>query len=63
VRLGNEGVDPVRHDAERIEIAVRQLARPADVLQILDKEQVGGLCWHETFSPLSECCPTLFVVG
>jgi hypothetical protein len=43
-------LDPVRDGAKRISIAVRELARPSDALEILEEEEIGGLCWHGTSS-------------
>jgi hypothetical protein len=29
---------------------LRELPRPADVFEILEEEEIGGLCWHGTSS-------------
>ena len=44
VRLDHEGLDPVGDGSKRFEVASRKLARPADVLEILEKEEIGGRC-------------------
>jgi hypothetical protein len=35
---------------ERLEIAARELPRPAGVLEILEEEEIRGHGWHGTFS-------------
>jgi hypothetical protein len=35
---------------KRIEIAFRKLARPSSILEILEEEEIGRLCWHRTSS-------------
>jgi hypothetical protein len=46
VRPGDEGLDPVCDGVKRIEIAFRELRRPADVIEVLEQEEIGGLYWH-----------------
>jgi hypothetical protein len=50
VRLDDEGLDPVGDGVKRIQIAFRKLSRPSDVLEILEEEEVSGLCWYGTSS-------------
>src|SRR4029453_8674673 len=50
VRLDHEGLDPVGDGVKRSSIALRELARPPDILQILEEEEISGLCWHATIS-------------
>jgi hypothetical protein len=50
VRLDHVSVDPVGDGVKRIQIASRELARPSDVLELLEEEELGGLCWHATSS-------------
>ncbi len=50
VRLGHERLDPVCDGVKRNEIAVRELPRPAGVVEILEEEEIGFLCWYGTFS-------------
>src|SRR6266508_3322618 len=49
VRPDHESLDPACDGAMRIEIAFRELAHPADVLELLEEEEISGLCWHGTF--------------
>jgi hypothetical protein len=53
VRSDDEALDPARDGLKRIEIALRECARSADVLEILDQKEIRslcwpGLCWHRT---------------
>jgi hypothetical protein len=50
VRLDHVGLDPVGDGGKRISIALRELACPSDLLEILEEEEIGGLCWHGTSS-------------
>jgi hypothetical protein len=46
VRPDHETLDPVCDGAKRSEIAIRELARLACVVEILEKIEIGGLCCH-----------------
>jgi hypothetical protein len=48
VRPGHESLDPVCDGAKGVQIAFRELPRPAGVIEILEEEEIGGLCWHGT---------------
>jgi hypothetical protein len=50
VRLDHVGLDPVGDGVKRSSIAFRQLAGPSDVLELLEEEELGGLCWYGTSS-------------
>ena len=55
VRLDDVGLDPVCDRAERIEIALGEFARSADVLEILEEEEMSlGLVFHNN-APLLKC--------
>ena len=53
VRLDHEGLDPLRDRLQRIAIAFRELARPSNILEIFEEEEIGGLCWHGVVSAVS----------
>jgi hypothetical protein len=47
VRLDHVGLDPVCDGGKRISIALRELARPSDVLEILEEEDWWSvLAWN-----------------
>src|SRR5262249_24318548 len=51
VRSRDEALDPTCDGLKRAEIALREFARSADVLEILEKKQIRhlrrlGVCWH-----------------
>jgi hypothetical protein len=43
VGLGHEGLDPIRHSAKCIEIALRKLPDPTNVLEVVEKEEIAGV--------------------
>jgi len=50
VRLDHKSLDPVGDGVKRFQIALRELARFSDVLEIVEEEKISGLCWHRTSS-------------